>query len=269
MSGHLPFLVRWLCRTGVLPRAAVTQLDARQAPSAQSVLDAGRLAEKTYQLLDQLGQEVVLIARMGQNLTQFGLRHSHIGYAVKNLRRGDWGIVHLLNGEDGPYSGIFTEGMVNYFSDSPFRFEAEVLTLPVKHQAALRDLLTKTPRQVHCRDYSLTSHPWSLTTQNSNQWVLELLACVLGDLKEHTRPNAQAWLRENGYQPSALKISLPTQWAGPLLRDSIRFQDQPEDRRRAGVVSTVTVDSIFNWLLADTGPFKESLAEVRTVSVSI
>lgn len=268
MSGHIPLVVRWLSRAGVLPRTAVAQLDARAAPSAQSVLDAGRLAQKTYLLLDQLDQEVALISRMGQDLSQFGLRHSHIGFVVRNLRRGEWGVVHLLNAEDGVHSAIFQEGVVNYFSDSPFRLEADVLTLPERFQPALRELLIRAPLSVHCNDYSLTSHPWSLTTQNSNQWVAELLACALGGIAQPTRPKAQAWLREQGYVGTTLPISLPTQWAGPLLRDSIRFDDQPLLERRAGKVTTVTVESVFDWLTRGL-VLSESRSEVRQITISL
>lgn len=269
MSGQLPLIVRWLSKTGVIPKAAVAQLDAEAAPNAQSVLDAGRLAEKTYQLLDQLGHEVFLISRMGQNLAQFGLKHSHLGFVVKNLRRGEWGVVHLLNAEDGQHSAIYAEGMVTFFSDKPFRFEADILTIPVRLQARLRQLLLEMPRSVHCPDYSLTSYPWSLTTQNSNQWVLELLACAIADITPPTRPAAQEWLKQQGFRASDLRIKLPTQWAGPLLRDSIRFQDQPEDSRRAGVVSTVTVDSVYHWLRSGAGPFREELDQVRLISLTL
>jgi len=256
MSGGVPLLVRWLSRVGVVPRAAVAQLDVQQTPKAGSVLDAARLAEQTYHALDRLGQDVVLIARMGQNLSQFGLKYSHLGFAVKGLRRGEWAVMHLLNAEDGTKSGIFQEGMVNFYSDQPFRFEAALISLPAETQSRLRDVLLHQGKLLHCPQYSLTAYPWALEVQNSNQWVLEVLACALqpADLPV-SREQAQRWLSEKGYEPSTLHIGLPTQWAGPLLRDSIRFSDQPEEARREGRVQTVTVDSVVNWLTGPKSPF--------------
>lgn len=256
MSGGVPLLVRWLSRIGIIPRAAVTQLDVQQTPKAGSVLDAARLAEQTYHALDRLGHDVVLIARMGQNLSQFGLKYSHLGFAVRSLRRGEWAVMHLLNAEDGTKSGIYQEGMVNFYSDQPFRFEAALITLPRETETRLREVLLQHGKALHCPQYSLTAYPWALDVQNSNQWVLEVLACAMqaSDLAP-TRENAQRWLAANGYTPSTLNIGLPTQWAGPLLRDSIRFSDQPEDSRREGRVQTVTVDSVVTWLTGESSPF--------------
>lgn len=268
MSGSLPLLVRWLTSIGIIPKAAVTQLDSRRAPSAQSVLDAGRLAEKTYAALDSLNEDVVLIARMGQNLSQFGLKYSHMGFAVRGLRRGEWGVVHLLNLDGGAQSGIYSEGMVNFYSDAPFRFESALLTLPKRVHAPLRDQLLPLAKRLHCPNYSLTSYPWSLTSQNSNQWVLELLAAVVMG-KEPTRENAQAWLREHHYTPTTLPIALPTQWAGPLLKDSIRFDDQPLAQRREARVQTVTVNSVVDFVRSAQGPFKDELAELKFLELSL
>lgn len=256
MSGGVPLLVRWLSRVGVIPRAAVAQLDVQQTPRAGSVLDAARLAEQTYHALDRLGQDIVLIARMGQNLSQFGLKYSHLGFAVRGLRRGEWAVMHLLNAEDGTKSGIYQEGMVNFYSDQPYRFEAALISLPTHTQARLREVLLNHGKALHCPQYSLTAYPWNLDVQNSNQWVLEVLACALQPRDaELTRQQAQRWLSEHGYEPSTLHIGLPTQWAGPLLRDSIRFTDQPDAERREGRVQTVTVDSVVNWLTGDKSPF--------------
>lgn len=269
MSGHLPLVVRWFVRVGVIPRAAIMQLETRQAPSAHSVLDAARLAERTYHVLDALSDNVVLLARMGQNLEQFGLKYSHLGFAVRGLRRGEWGVIHLLNASDGRTSGIYQEGLVNFYSDSPYRFESCVFTLPPAVQTRLGELLLRRPRVLHWPVYSLTAYPWSLSTQNSNQWVLEMVAAAAAGMEQPTREQAQRWLRDKGFAPTVLRIPLLTQWAGPLLRDSIRFDDQPVEERRAGRVHTVTVDSVFDFLRAASGPFADAQAHCRLIPLAL
>ncbi len=269
MSAGIPFTLRWLTAIGVLPKAAVTQLEVRRAPVAQSVLDAGRLAENTYALLDGLGHDIVLIARAGQNLEQYGLKYSHLGFAVKGLRRGEWGVVHLLNAGDGNRSGLFEEGMVNFYSDNPYRMESCVVTLPQEVQRTLLSVLKEHGRALHCSAYSLTSYPWSLTTQNSNQWVLEVLAAALAGQNKPTRESVQAWMREHGFEGTTLRIGLPTQWAAPLLRDCIRFEDQPESARREGQVQVITVESTLQWLLSEKGPLRDRLADVRVHPLSL
>jgi hypothetical protein len=274
VSGGVPLLIRWLSRVGVIPRAAVAQLDVRHTPQVESVLDAARLAERTYHVLDKLDHEIVLIARMGQNLSQFGLKYSHLGFAVKGLRRGEWAVVHLLNADDGRRSGIYQEGMVNFFSDTPYRFEAAILTLPESLRTTLRQMLLQHGKALHCPRYSLTAYPWDLRVQNSNQWVLEVLAnaaiqqATTGDFNA-TRAHAQEWLQRHHFEPSCLQIGLPTQWAGPLLRDSIRFEDQPEEERRSGRVRTVTVDSVFDWLRGSTSPFVAVRRELQLIEMAL
>lgn len=271
MSAGVPLMVRWLSRVGVIPRAAVAQLDVQHTPKASSVLDAARLAEQTYVALDRLGHDVVLLARMGQNLQQFKLKYSHLGFAVRGLRRGDWAVVHLLNADDGMRSGIYQEGLVNFYSDQPYRFEAAIVALPASVQAAVKAMLLAHAKRLHMPSYSLTAYPWQLDVQNSNQWALELLASALrepGDA-EPTRAKAQAWLREHGYTPSRLTIALPTQWAGPLLRDSIRFADQPQDCRRTGLVQTVTVDSVVDWLQGTASPFAAERDQVKVIELAL
>lgn len=247
MSDRAPWVARWLSAAGVLPRAAIAHLDAARAPSARSVLDAGRLAERVYGLLDEINRDVVLVARMGQNLEEFGLKYSHLGLAVRALRCDEWGVVHLLTRSEASRSSLYCEGLVNFFSDNPYRMACLAQTLPPSVEGVLYKRWRLLAKQMHCEHYSLTSHPWSLVTQNSNQWVLETLAAA-STSEVCSRDTAQQWLRSQGYLPTCLHIGLPTQWAGPLLRSSVRFDDQPEEDRLRGEVRTVTVDSVLNFL---------------------
>lgn len=265
MSGNIPLLLRWLTSVGVLPKAAVAQIDSKEAPKAQSVLDAGRLAERTYSALDALDRDVVLVARMGQNLKSFGLTYSHMGFAVRNLDGKDWGIVHLLTKNDGSQSGIYAEGLVNFFCDNPFEMACLIQTLPPSIEKYFYQYWKELANKLHNSNYSLTSYPWSLTSQNSNQWVLETLTlCV--DSAIESREQAQAWLSAQGYSPSELNVALPTQWAGPLLRDSIRFTDQPEELRLQGKIQTVTVDSVLKFL-NDCEYFKNSATNTKRIEI--
>jgi hypothetical protein len=267
MTGNLPLLVRWLTTVGIIPKSAVAQLEPHSAPRGEAVLDAGRLAERTYATLDALGKNVVLISRAGQNLAQFGMRYSHMGIAVKNLKGRDWGLVHLLTRADDGRSAIYLEGLVNFFSDNPFEMACMINTLPPEVEDALFNKWSALATALHCPSYSLTSYPWSLSTQNSNQWLLETLAMatVAGN---GTRDSTQEWLKEQGYAPSCLEVSLPVQWFAPLLRDSIKFDDQPTSSRRDGKIYTVTVDSIRQFL--ETAPaYEHSRNGLKTIEISL
>lgn len=267
----VPTFVRWLTHVGVVPKAAIAQLDPQQVPEAQSVLNAGALAELTYRILDQLDEDLVLIARTGQNLERFGLTYSHLGFAVRNHLASGWSIVHLLTAEDFADSRLYEEGIVNFFSDRPHRFEAGILTLPPEVRDATLRTLRRHGTQLHNSRYSLTSYPWQTKTQNSNQWILEILACAIAgpEISEVNRQAAQEWLKAAGYRPSQLPIPLYTQWAGPLLRDTISFQDQPAESRRNGVVSTVTVDSVITFLCDGNSPLGTKRHECRLLKLDL
>lgn len=269
-GSEVSFLLKWLISLRLIPKAAVMQLENNYAPYASSVLDAGRLAEQTYAELDALDNDIVLIARMGQDLSQFGLKYSHLGYAVRGVKRNEWGVIHLLNRDSSGTSGIYQEGLVNFYSDNPFRFEAEIFTLPLsKEELKLaREKLMLTALDFHCSNYSLTSHPWSLSTQNSNQWVLEFLASILEE-SVTDRASAQIWLKEKGYTPSNLPIKLPTQWVGPLLKDSISFKDQPEEQQLSELIQTITVDSVIDYLKGESSPFGEKRKFISHINLNI
>jgi len=271
MSG-VPAFVRWLTRVGIIPRAAIAQLDPHRVPEAQSVLNAGALAELTYRVLDELDEDLVLIARAGQNLERFGLTYSHLGFAVRNHQASGWSIVHLLTAEDFADSRLYEEGVANFFSDRPHRFEAGILTLPADVRDATLRILRRHGARLHNSRYSLTSYPWQTATQNSNQWILEILACAIAGpnhIPEPSREAAQTWLKAAGYRPSQLAIPLYTQWAGPLLRSTISFEDQPAESRRQGIVSTVTVDSVITFLCDANSPLGNRRHSCRLLKLDL
>ena len=55
----------------------------------------GRAARRPA--LDQTGARVVVLARAGQDLTEYGLRYSHLGFAYRDGEHGPWRVVHKLN----------------------------------------------------------------------------------------------------------------------------------------------------------------------------
>ena len=60
--------------------------------------------------------------------------------------------------------------------------------------------------------------------------------------------DAQAWLRNRGYQPTDLHLSAMTRLGGRMTQANIAFDDHPSARRFSSHIDTVTVDSMFAWL---------------------
>lgn len=64
-------------------------------PSTQQTLMATRMAEQVLSTLDALPDKVVLIGRVGQDLSKYGLTYSHMAFAVHE--ESGWNVVHELN----------------------------------------------------------------------------------------------------------------------------------------------------------------------------
>lgn len=81
------------------------------------VADAARTALLAAQQLDEVDAPVALIARVGTDLSKQGTVYSHAGFAVRDHAEGRWTVVHLLNECGSDRSGLYAQGLVNFFAD--------------------------------------------------------------------------------------------------------------------------------------------------------
>lgn len=221
-------------------------------PTAQSVVQAMELAQKSMHALEVSGAQVALIARVGQDLSKYHLRYSHIGFVWRDHPEGRWLVVHELNRCATAESALFNEGLGNFFMDDMFAFETLILIPNATTQAKLAALLASDlPARFHTPQYNMLSYAYSTKYQNSNQWLLELFAVAsASDAKIGNREQAQAWLKMAGYEPITLNIPTMTRLGGRMFRANVAFDDHPFDRRMAGQIDTVTVESIVRFIQA-------------------
>ena len=139
---------------------------------------------------------------------------------------------------------------MNFFSDSPFRYQAGIWRLePAVQNRLARALSGKKANDYHEPAYSMLAYPFSTKNQNSNGWLLEVLAFTLAPQDEaNTRTSAQAWLRSQAYVPGTLELGTFTRLGARLTRANVSFDDHPDEQRWAGRIQTVTVDSVLQWL---------------------
>ena len=217
-------------------------------PTSQSVIKGLGLAEKVLEALESSGAKVVILARAGSDLSKYNLRYSHLGYAFKSSD-GPWRVLHKLNECGTAVSGVFKQGLGEFFLDDLYQYEAAwVVPTPAIQDALLATLQDKTRYgSTHHDQYSMVSYAWGLKYQQSNQWANELLAAAL-EPAARSREKAQAWLKFKGYEPSVLNISALTRLGGRMTQANIAFDDHPNEKRFAGQIETITVDSIFSWL---------------------
>ena len=232
----------------VIPAHAGRSCEQR-APDAQAVVKAMDLAFKVRQALDESGAEVAFVARVGQDLSKYHLRYSHMAFVWRDHPKGRWLVVHELNACGTALSDLFDEGLGNFFMDDMFAYESKILLPSAESQKKIIKVLAASePKALHWPQYNMLAFPFSSKYQNSNQWVLETYASAQIGQAGVTRDEAQAWLKNAGYQPITLNISAISRLGGRMFRANIAFDDQPFERRMAGKIDTVTVDSVYRFL---------------------
>ena len=262
------FLIRFFRRTlfvamavGTLAGATGPALAGQNCEPRRPSLDSIRrdlaLAASVAQQLDEMARRddtrVLLIARAGQDLRQYGLRYSHLGIAYRDdaalAGRGAWRVVHKLNQCGSSQSTLYRQGLAEFFGDGLYAHEAGMVVLKPAIAARLPeqlkdDLLLTT---LHEPRYNMLAYPWSGPYQQSNQWAIETLA-MLANPAVVSRAAARDWLRARGYRPTTLQISSLTRLGARVSSAHISFDDHPFGRRMAGQIDTVTVDSVFSWM---------------------
>jgi len=210
------------------------------------------LAQATARQLDASGAELVLLARAGQDLSKYGLQWSHLGFVYRDRSvQGApvWRVLHKLNHCGTTHSALYRQGLGEFFLDRPHRYDAAYVVLKPELQAALLPLLKDNTglATLHEPRYSMVSYAWGLKYQQSNQWVLETLSLAL-DPPARDRAAAQAWLKDQGYRPSDLRLSTAQRLGARLTMAHVAFDDHPSAQRFAGHIETITADSMFAWL---------------------
>ena len=219
-------------------------------PTAESVRKGLQLASNTFQALEASGERLALIGRVGSDLSKYKLRYSHMGFVWRDHPKGRWSVVHMLNQCGTANSALFDEGLGNFFNDDPFAYEALLLfPSPEYQERVIRALGTALPAGMYSTGYSMVAYPWSTRYQNSNQWLLEVLAGALApEGSVRNRGQAQSWLKQAGYQPTQLRVGAFERLGARLFRANIAFDDHPMELRFSDQIHTVTVDSIANFV---------------------
>jgi hypothetical protein len=215
-------------------------------PNPSDVMRALELAQKASQALDQSGAQVALIARVGQDLSQYHLRYSHMAFVWRAHAGESWSVIHELNRCGTANSSLFDEGLGNLFLDGMYAYDTLIVIPSPETQARMAALLGDGAMlKFHDKRYNMLAYPFSTASQNSNQWLLETLSAALAhDARIDSRAQAQAWLKMAGYHPSTLEIPMLKRLGADFFRANISFNEQPFDRRMAGLIDTVTVESV-------------------------
>ena len=209
-------------------------------------------AAKVQKRLDEIGSPVVVLGRMGQDLGKYGLRYTHAGLVYKQPD-GRWRVAHLLNRCGSADADLWYEGLGNFFLDDMFSYDAVAVVPPPAVATKLHARLQDGPllHTLFSARYSMVAYPFATRYQNSNTWVLENMAAAMADGRQlYTREQSQAWLQQQGYQPTELELGTLTRLGGRMFKANIAFDDHPDALRYRSRIQTVSVDSMIRFVEA-------------------
>lgn len=238
------------CLIALATTAAFAGTACTQQPlTPDGLAQASRLGVELFKILDQSNAQVVILSRVGSDLSKYKLRFSHAGFALRDNATGRWTIIHLLNRCGTDHSSIYDEGLINFFLDDPFSYD---VLIAVPHPEAQRTLVkilrSEKVWQMHQPHYNTIAHPQSSNFQNSNQWLLELVVAAMANGAVHTRRDAHQHLLMRLYQPDRIAINRLTRLGGGLFKANITFTDHPLADRLKGEYNMVTVRSVIRFL---------------------
>ncbi|QTD91909.1 DUF2145 domain-containing protein [Burkholderia anthina] len=223
-----------------------------EAPlSPVMVSKAMQTALNVTNVLDQRHDNVALLGRVGQDLSAYNLKYSHVGFIYRISSDGPWRVVHLLNACGTAESDLWYQGVGNFFLDDLFSYDSVAIIPPREVGDKLLERFRNPGalRSVHSSRYSLVGYPFSTRYQNSNDWVLETLAATEAkDASIDSREQAQAWLKLSGYKPSEMQVGALKRLGGRMFKANVAFDDHPSELRYSSRIQTVTVDSIMQFL---------------------
>jgi len=245
----------------VAPAAnAGTPCETRTMTPAR-IADAARTARMVVEELDRHDAPVALVSRVGTDLSKHGLRYSHAGFAVRDHVDGRWTVVHLLNDCSGDGSGLYAQGLVNFFADDLIEQDARITWLESGLAARLAARLVDLqhdPLYTPC--YNLIARPGSTRYQNSTAWVLEHIAASIPERRSAT-DRAQAYLlaTAHGFRPDTIRIPYTKRVMGGLFGGAhLVFTDHGVGTRLGGDYPVVTVRAILRWLDASDFAIRET-----------
>lgn len=221
-------------------------------PEVQSAVTAGI---RLHDVLEQAeGAELAVVARVGSDQRKRGMRYTHAALFWRDHPQGRWHATHLLNPCGTDRSDIFDDGPVNFFFERPFSYDTLVVIPSHELQRAVVGLLTSTAiHDLHTPRYSALAHPFEQQFQNSNQWLLEIVATALDALRsgrppaQWSRQRAQEVLKTTGYVPERTRLGF-FERVGARRLDNVSLRDHRRSELREGGYQWVSVRSIVRYL---------------------
>ncbi len=223
-------------------------------------------------LLDYLENNVetlAVVARAGGDLSTEDFRnpdkqkYTHAGFVYKSTEKSPWLFKHVLNVCSGESSDIFVQNLVQFFNDGPHFYDFHILIpSPYLQQQIVAVLESDLAGTLHNPKYSNIANPFHTDYQNSNGWILSVVAGAQaqahqGQTLSHIE-QTQDWYRAD-FVPSQVQVGVLRGLFSAFVPNAT-VSDHTQEEKSSGWYNFVSTASLFRYL-KDT----DDVVEIREI----
>ena len=225
----------------------------QKQPDYDVLSHAQNAYDSAFSLLNYLkthAQRSAIVARAGSDLSKEKFdspqKYTHAGIAWKSSEDGLWRFQHILNVCAGPASTLFVQNLVQFFDDGPHFYDFKIgIPSPQLQEKIANVLESSLANTLHNPRYSNIANPFSNQYQNSNGWVLNIIAAAQSGLQNIT--DIQNYLYRRSYTPSQVRVG----WLRgklSIFTANATTRDHTRKEKRKRWYNFVSVKSVFNYL---------------------
>lgn len=233
--------------------AAAGRSCAAHTVSVAELTSAIDMAQRVRATLDRRAHRFALLARVGDDISAYGLKYTHVGIARKRAADGAWMVVQELNPCATDRATLHVHGLADFMLDDLFSHDVLIVTLEGSLEDALERVFARDdPHRVYEPEYSMIAYPGMPPRyQNSNQWVLEIIAQAQADrdgARLGDRRATHAYYRRHGFRGSMIRVSALRRSLARTFAANVRFDDHPAESQRRGTYEVVSVKAMVDYL---------------------
>ena len=263
---------------GAASEPKVDEKKKQKDPKKQQA-HALEMGGKLVKLANDNNATVLLVSRAGSDMSnrtfyqggkEVKQKFSHIGIMHKiSLKDGRtaWRFTHLLNTCAGPTSDIYTQKVPQFFLDDPYKYDVIVTIPSQKLQDGISAVLEEgrvvemdqnkeeevglvkagTAKALHHDRYNNIANPFSMMYQNSNMWVLSVIAAAQSGLK--TRAEVQKYYESTTrFEPTQVKLGFFTRTIGVGFASNSANDDKTPEEMSSGKLNFVSASGTHKYV---------------------
>jgi len=233
----------------------------------ERVVRAAAFSKQIELALAERGARLAIVFRVGRARDELpeGIRYTHGGFFVyQPLQSVDgsetfdgYAVYHLYSGdpsgEDDPRSSFLAQEFPIDFTLPMDEMEAGIIIpSPALQRRILAVMASEDYQALHHENYSLLSNPHDAEFQNSNEFLLDVMAAALWETtdREQLKVNLAAH-----FQPARVRLNVFERLFGPIVDRRVEFADHD------GGVYTTTFGSIADFV--DSNAYALEVLELR------